>query len=128
LTAATVATLGQAAFNSDFLQGFQTGAFLGSAQEFDDYSCPEPESSAKMDNFLNMYNMGKQMMGLGGSSHKKGGKKGKKHEVEEEEGIEGLFNKIDKYMDQITIIASVLDDEYDGGDFCAGLTIAYEGR
>ncbi len=40
---------------------------------------------------------------------------------------ENLIMKLDKYSEQIAVIASTFDD-YEGGDFCAGLTIGYEGR
>lgn len=40
---------------------------------------------------------------------------------------ENLIAKLDKYSEQIAVIASAFDN-YNGGDFCAGLTVGYEGR
>ena len=39
-----------------------------------------------------------------------------------------MFDKIDEYIEQASILYSVLDSAYEGGDFCAGLTVGYEGR
>jgi len=72
-----------------------------------------------------MYDMAKNMMGIS----KKQDKKKKSAEVKENQnGMDDLFLKLDIYIDQITVIASVMDAEYDGGDFCAGMTVAFEGR
>jgi hypothetical protein len=119
---AALATLGQAAINSDFMQGFQTGAFITSERDFEDYSCPEPEPSDKINQYLGMYNMAKNMMGGMNNNKKKGSKSAP---VEEEDN---LFDKIDDYIDQISVLVSIFSPDYDGGDFCAGLTAGYEGR
>lgn len=56
--------------------------------------------------------------------HKKG-----QHDDEPEEepqGIVGIINKISKYADQIGVVMSVMSPGYEGGDFCQGLTAAFE--
>ena len=123
IAATMVAATATATVNADFFSGLQTGAFIGNEDHFLDYSCPAPETSEKIDNFVNMYNMAKSMMG--GSKSK--GKKGDKS-VAPTEGPEAMFNKIDKYIDEISVLMSVMDEAYEGGDFCQGLTVGYEGR
>ncbi len=39
-----------------------------------------------------------------------------------------FFAKIDLYKDQVGTIMSVMDESYEGGDFCSGLTVAFEVR
>ena len=120
LATAALATLSQAAINSDFMQGFQTGAFITNERDFEDYSCPEPEPSDKVNQYLGMYNMAKNMMGGGMNK-----KKSTSASVEEEDNI---FDKLDNYIDQISVLVSIFSPDYDGGDFCAGLTAGFEGR
>lgn len=42
------------AFSSEFLQGAETGIFLGSEDQFTDYNCPLPEMSEQAKTFLDM--------------------------------------------------------------------------
>jgi len=65
-TISTVALLQlvNAEITSEFMSGAQTGIFLSSEEEFVDYSCPEPEMSAQVENYINMYNSAKMMMGI----------------------------------------------------------------
>jgi len=39
-----------------------------------------------------------------------------------------FFAKIDLFKDQVGTIVSVMDESYEGGDFCSGLTVAFEVR
>jgi len=122
IAAAAVATA-SANVNADFMSGFQTGAFIGDFSEFEDYSCPLPDVSDNVNKYLNMYNMAKNMMGMQG-------KKDNKTVVNKKNGNDmvEMVDKVDKYIDQLSVVASVMDLEYDGGDFCQGLTIGFEGR
>merc|ERR1712025_20555 len=70
--AATAIATASANVNADFMSGFQTGVFIGDFKGFDDYSCPVPEMSDKVDNYVNMYNMAKNMMGMKNKSGKGG--------------------------------------------------------
>ena len=122
IAASMVVATASATVNADFFSGLQTGAFISNEDHFLDYSCPAPETSDKIEKYVNMYNMAKSMMG--------GNKKGKKGDksVAPTEGPEAMFAKIDKYIDEISVLASVMDESYEGGDFCQGLTVGYEGR
>jgi len=42
--------------------------------------------------------------------------------------MQAFFAKVDTYRDTIGTIVSAMDEGYEGGDFCAGLTVAYEVR
>ena len=61
IIAATAVTAASASINGDFLQGLQTGVFTTDLADFEDFSCPEPEISDKVEQMLNMYNMAKNM-------------------------------------------------------------------
>merc|ERR1712071_273604 len=99
---------------------------MGNIDQFDDYSCPEPETSAKVDGYFNMYNMAKNMVAP--KNNKKSKKSSADAEPEEKDGMAELIEKVDKYADTIGVIMSVMDTEYEGGDFCQGLTVGFEGR
>ena len=126
LTVVAGLQLASATFNSDFISGAQTGIFIKDEEQFLDYSCPEPEMTEQVEKYFNMYNTAKTMMG--GMNPKN--KKSKKHvEADEEESfMVKLFADIDMYAEQAGVIMSVMNPEYEGGDFCQGLTVAYEGR
>ena len=48
-TLAIVAAASQAnAFNAEFMRGAQTGMFLTSEDQFEDYSCPKAKMSPQM--------------------------------------------------------------------------------
>lgn len=115
----------QATINGDFFQGAQTGAFITNAANFEDYSCPEPEMSAKVEQMMNMYNMAKAFA-------PKPPKQSKTVTIEVETSkpldIAGLIEKFDKYADSMGIVLSVMEPTYEGGDFCQGLTVGYEAR
>lgn len=125
-TISTVALLQlvNAEITSEFMSGAQTGIFLSSEEEFVDYSCPEPEMSAQVENYINMYNSAKMMMGITTKN-----KKVKAGEPEPEVNpMAAFFAKIDLFKDQVGTIMSVMDESYEGGDFCSGLTVAFEVR
>jgi len=63
LTTVALLQLANAEITSEFMSGAQTGIFLSSEDEFVDYSCPEPEMSEQVSNYINMYNTAKMMMG-----------------------------------------------------------------
>jgi hypothetical protein len=72
-----------------------------------------------------MYNSAKMMMGV--TSHKKKNVKASEPEPEANP-VAAIFAKIDLYKDQVGTIMSAMDASYEGGDFCSGLTVAYEVR
>ena len=118
LIASTADISTAANINGDFMSGFQNGVRLSNEADF---SCPAPEASDKVNNAMNMFKMAKNMMG-GQKAHKKG------DELEEKDNQDKFFETVDMYAEQLAVVASVMDDEYEGGDFCAGLTIGFEGR
>ena len=121
IAAATVAATAHAAVNADFVSGVQTGAFIGSEAQFMDYSCPFPETSQKVDQYMGMYNMAKTMM-------PPKSKKVSKNGADDSNDINAMFDKFDQYADQIGVLISVMEPSYEGGDFCAGLTVGYKAR
>merc|ERR1712160_145805 len=79
-------------------------------------------SSAKVDNAMNMFKMAKNMMGMNKAQNEAS-------ELEEEDNSQDkFFETVDKYAEQLSIVASAMDADYEGGDFCAGLTVGFEGR
>ena len=132
LTIAATATLASAGFSNEFIKGMQTGAFITAARQLDDYNCPEPEIDPKAEKGLNMLNMAKNFMPKGGKAQKEevdtSAKKtfGSSSKTAQKEP--DMFDKIDDYADQLVTIYSVMSRQYEGGDFCQGIIVGYEGR
>ena len=120
---ASTAVLASAAnINGAFISGFKTGLMISNEDGFAQYECAEPESSAKVDNAMNMFKMAKNMMGMNKAQNEAS-------ELEEEDTSQDkFFETVDKYAEQLSIVASAMDADYEGGDFCAGLTVGFEGR
>ena len=118
LAATAMLQFAQAAPSSDFFQGAQTAIFLKSEDDFADYSCPMPEMSEDIERYVNMIEPVKMMMG--------GNKKAKKGETENPAVV--ALDKLATYGEQFGILMSVMDEEYEGGDFCQGLTATFEAK
>ena len=58
------------------------------------------------------------------SAHKKGKKSAEPEE--EPQGIAQIIGKISKYADKMGVIMSVMFPEYEGTDYCEGMTVAFE--
>lgn len=93
--------------------------FIAQPSEFNQYECPIPKPSGKVDGYLKMYNSAKTMLGVGVKSQSS--KKSKAPEPT-------IFDSIDQNMNQLSVLFSAFDPKYEGGDFCAGLTVGFEGR
>ena len=125
-TIAATATIATAATTADFFQGAQTAIFLRDEEDFADYNCPEPEMDEKIEKYLNMVEPMKMMLG-GQTSKKTSRSKGKQPE-EDENPMIGMLDKLTKYGEQVGVIMSVMSPDYEGGDFCQGLTAAFEAK
>ena len=104
VTASTVS-----AFDPEFLRGAQTGMFLTSEDQFEDYSCSAVEVDPKIKTYLDMVGPMKMMMG----NMNKG----------------EPMPMFDTALDAIQAfgkISSLFDEEYDGGEFCKGLLFSKE--
>ena len=96
--------------NGHFVEGAKAGLRITDTDEFDRYECPEPDTTDKADNMKNMFKMGKMM-------------------AENQFDLEiNALEVLDDFSEDIAIMYSVFDPEYEGSSFCAGLTIGYEGR
>ena len=126
-TLTATATLTAAATTADFFQGAQTAIFLRDEEDFADYNCPEPEMDEKVEKYLNMVEPVKMMMG-GNQSKKTSRSKGKQPVEEENNGMVDMLDKLVMYGEQVGVIMSVMGPDYEGGDFCQGLTAAFEAK
>lgn len=126
LTTTALVSLSNAAFTSEFMQGAQTAIFLANESDFADYSCPEPEMDEDIERYINMIEPMKNMFAPQKPRKHKKGQSADDEPEEEEQGIIGIINKMTKYADQIGVVMSVMSPGYEGGDFCQGLTAAFE--
>ena len=103
VTASTVS-----AFDPEFLRGAQTGMFLTSEEQFQDYECETPKPDAKIQQYIDMVAPMMMMM--------------------------KNMNKVDNLMMDNALeaiqafgkISAVFDENYEGGEFCKGLLFSKE--
>ena len=77
--------------------------------------------SEDVERYVNMIEPVKMMMG--------GNKKPKKGQAPEETNpMIAMLDKLTAYGEQVGIIMSVMNEDYDGGDFCQGLTATFEAK
>ena len=97
------------AFSGEFFSGCQTGIFITSDDQFDDYSCPEPVVSPQVLSYINMIEPAKMMFENMNQGQKS-----------------PAFDWISGSSKQIAKVISVFGEYYDGGEFCQGLIISHE--
>lgn len=97
------------AYSSEFIQGAETGIFLGDEESFADYSCPLPKMDQTAKGWIEMINPVKMMM-----ENMNGGKPSP------------FMDSLTAITKQLAILYSLFWGEYDGGDFCQGLIFAKE--
>ena len=93
-----------AAWDPEFMRGAQTGFFLTSEEQFEDYSCPTPEINGQMKTYIDMAMPMKMMF--------------------QNMNPEADHPMMDMLFDgalSFARISSVFSEEYDGGAFCQGL-------
>ena len=97
------------AWDPEFMRGAQTGMFLTSDDQFEDYSCPlaqvKPSIQAYLDMMMPMSMMMKNMNGG--------------------EPTPWVDMAIEAAQ-TIGRLSSIFDENYDGGEFCRGLLLAKE--
>lgn len=98
-----------AAFSPEFLQGCETGIFLGDESQFSDYSCPMPTIAPQAKMYLDMLLPMKGMI--------EGMNQGKKVPA---------FEAVTEVTKQIGTLYSLFYADYDSGDFCKGLIFSKE--
>ena len=106
LTLASAAAVANA-FSADFFSGAQTGIFIMDEEQFKDYSCPEPEISQQVQQYLNMIEPAKMMFENMNQGQKS-----------------PALDYVAGSSKQIAKVISVFSDYYDGGEFCQGLIVA----
>jgi hypothetical protein len=100
--------------SQDFLTGFEGGIFLkNNTDQFEEYGCPEqhPEN-VEMAMIRTAFKSSKGLLtamtgGLGDETN---------------ESIENIMDSMTMFIDSFDKFIGVFDDDYTGGDFCAGLT------
>ena len=97
------------AISSEFINGCQTGIFITSEEQMNDYACPEVVIPEQVKTFMDMIAPMKMMM----ENMNKG-----QHNP--------MVDFIDTSSQQIGRIYALFSDDYDGGEFCKGLIFSHE--
>ena len=106
--------------STDFLTGFEGGIFLkNNTDQFEEYGCPEqhPEN-VEMAMIKSSFKASKGML-----TAVAGGSLGD----EAMESIDNIMETMTLFIDSFDKFIGVFDDDYTGGDFCAGLTFGMQG-
>ena len=109
IAALAVTTSQVSAFDPEFLRGAQTGMFLTSEDQFEDYSCEPVTVDPKIQTYIDMAAPMKMMMA--------NMNKGEPNPM------------LDMALDAVQAfgkISSIFDEDYDGGEFCKGLLFSKE--
>ena len=106
--------------SSDFLTGFESGIFLRDQQkQFEEYGCPgEDVDSADLAAFKAGIAPIKSMATLVG-----GGDPNSKQAIL----INEIIDSVETFVSSFDKFIGVFDDDYAGGDFCAGITFGMYG-
>ena len=109
-TFAAIAAASQVnAFDAEFMRGAQTGMFLNSEEQFEDYSCEPVQIDPKIKTYIEMAGPMKMMM----ANMNKG---------EPNPMLDTALDAVQAYGK----ISSLFSLEYDGGEFCKGLLFSKE--
>ena len=112
-TFAAVAVLAAAstvnAWDAEFIRGAQTGMFLTSEDQFEDYSCPAPGMSPQIQSYLDMAQP--MLMMVKNMNHG--------------EPMPALDLALE-FAQVAGKAYSIFSNDYDGGEFCKGLLFAKE--
>ena len=101
--------------SSDFLTGFESGIFLrDKPDQVKDYGCPKAE--VKIEEFVKVKKMIPAVTQIISVMNK-----------EKDDEMENMLNSFSVFVDHIDELIGVFDTEYNGGQFCAGLTFGQSG-
>ena len=108
------------AWDPEFMRGAQTGMFLTSEDQFEDYSCPSAKVSPKIQAYIDMAQPMKMMMENMQKSQDAGNPNAKPSPMVAYADI-----AMEAAM-SMGKISNLFDEMYDGGEFCKGLLFARE--
>ena len=101
--------------SSDFLTGFESGIFLrDKPDQIKDYGCPKAE--VKIEEFVKVKKMIPAVTQIISVMNK-----------EQDDEMENMLNSFSIFVDHIDELIGVFDTDYNGGQFCAGLTFGQSG-
>ena len=97
------------AISSEFIRGCETGIFITSEEQMNDYACPEVVIPEQVRTYMDMIKPMKMMM----ENMNKG-----QHNP--------MVDFIDSSAQQVGRLYALFSDDYDGGEFCKGLIFSHE--
>ena len=100
--------------NEDFLVGFETGIFLRKTpDQLDEYQCPK--AAIKMEEFKKVKEIFPAVAQIATSMNK------------DDEEMKNMLDSLQVFIDHLDELVGVFENDYNGGDFCAGLKFGYNG-
>lgn len=95
---------------NDFVQGFESGIFLRTAEDLQEYGCPEARPVGP---FGNLKEMLAPLKAMGAFFPDK--------------NVESILSTVDVFANSISQLLSVFSNNYEGDDFCSGLIFGSNG-
>mgnify|MGYP006950293917 CR=1 FL=1 len=115
-SALSLLDLGTQVLSEDFYSGAETGFIIENDTMFNDYSCSLPQLTGPVQNYLQMIEPFKKMLDTTAA-------KGR-----ETHPMSDLLGRLTGTIEKLGQIISLVSFDYDSGDFCKGLTLAYYGK
>merc|ERR1712094_148058 len=98
----------------DFMTGFESGIFLREKEDqVNEYSCPKAEIN--FEEFKKVKEMLPAVTQMVGIMNK------------DNEDMKNMLESLTLFVEHLDGLIGVFDPQYNGGDFCAGLTFGYKG-
>ena len=98
-------------FSDDFVSGFESGIFLRTKEDREEYGCPEPHSdSAALMGLPDMMTPLKMMTAF-----------------VQDQNIKAIVDIVGVFIESVSQLMAVFMNQYEGDDFCSGLIFGSNG-
>ena len=117
---AVITTVYATGFSKEFIKGGETGMFLASKDQLQDYNCPEPIKSETITGLVEMFKSITAYLETYKLKHSEG--------PSWKDSLYSILVALTIMLDKAAVVFTLMQGGYDGGDFCSGLTIGFEAR
>ena len=117
---ALITTVFATGFSKEFIKGGETGMFLASKDQLQDYNCPEPIKSETITGLVEMFESITAYLESYKLKHREG--------PSWKDSLHCILVALTIMFDKAALVFTLMQGGYEGGDFCSGLTIGFEAK
>ena len=117
---ALITTVFATGFSKEFIKGGETGMFLASKDQLQDYNCPEPIKSETITGLVEMFESITAYLESYKLKHREG--------PSWKDSLHCILVALTIMLDKAAVVFTLMQGGYEGGDFCSGLTIGFEAK